>query len=145
MIRIYTFYRGNVCVPAHSVFSLPLIFTLVAASISHFLTAVILFSCFSSNEIGLRCHLFLALTLFPLSKLMQTLKFGGKKDSFLLLLFFFLFKSPGGNVITAETSGTLEMQNFTSAITYSFPDRLTSDSLRPPPPSVRTGGRTLTS
>ena len=36
-------------------FSPPLIFTLVAASISHFLTAAIKFSCFSSNEIGLRC------------------------------------------------------------------------------------------
>ena len=34
-------------------FSLPLIFTLVAASIFHFLTTAIKFSCFSSNEIGL--------------------------------------------------------------------------------------------
>ena len=34
--------------------SLQLIFTLVAASISHFLTAAIKFSCFSSEEIGLR-------------------------------------------------------------------------------------------
>ena len=33
---------------------LQLIFTLVAASISHFLTAAIKFSCFSSEEIGLR-------------------------------------------------------------------------------------------
>ena len=33
-------------------FSLLLIFTLLAASISHFLTAPIKFSCFSSNEIG---------------------------------------------------------------------------------------------
>ena len=67
---LVTRFMDETCVPVHSVFSLPLIFTLVAASISHFLTAVILFSCFSSNEIGLRCHLFLALTLFPLSKLM---------------------------------------------------------------------------
>ena len=36
-------------------FSLPLIFPLVAACISHFLTAAIKFSCFSSNEIGLSC------------------------------------------------------------------------------------------
>ena len=35
-------------------------FTLVAASISDFLTAAISFSCFSSNEISLRCYLFLA-------------------------------------------------------------------------------------
>ena len=36
-------------------FSLPLIFTLVAASISHFLTAAIKFSCYSSNDICLHC------------------------------------------------------------------------------------------
>ena len=37
----YTFYGGNVvCVPV-DLFSLPLLFTLVAASISHFLTAAI--------------------------------------------------------------------------------------------------------
>ena len=42
-----------VCVPANCFFSLPLIFTLVTASISHFLTAAIKFSRFSSNEIGL--------------------------------------------------------------------------------------------
>ena len=34
-------------------FSLPFIFTLVAANISHFLTAAIKFSCFSSNKIVL--------------------------------------------------------------------------------------------
>ena len=58
----YTFYGGNVvCVPVHF-FSLPLIFTLVAASIFHFLTSAIKFSCFFfSNEVGLRCSLFLAL------------------------------------------------------------------------------------
>ena len=36
-----------------TLFSLPLIFTLVAASIFHFLTTAIKFSRFSSNEIGL--------------------------------------------------------------------------------------------
>ena len=43
------------CMWSCSLFSLPLIFTLVAASISHFLTAAIKFSCYSSNEIGLLC------------------------------------------------------------------------------------------
>ena len=38
-----------------TIFSLPPIFTLVAASISHFLTAAIKLSCYSSNEIGLIC------------------------------------------------------------------------------------------
>ena len=37
----YIFFGGNVCVPVHFVFSLPLIFTLVAASTSNFLTAAI--------------------------------------------------------------------------------------------------------
>ena len=64
----YMFFGGNVlCVSVHFLFLLPLIFTLVAASISHFLTAAIKFSCFSSNEIGLFCFLltlFLALSLF---------------------------------------------------------------------------------
>ena len=50
--------------------SLPLIFTLLAASISHFLSAAVKFSRFSSNEIFL---------------LNNT-----KKDSTLLLLFFSL-------------------------------------------------------
>ena len=50
-------------------FSLPLIFTLVNATISHFLTAAIKFSRFSSKEIGLRCFLFLALALSQLSTL----------------------------------------------------------------------------
>ena len=41
-------------------FSLPLIFTWVTASISHFLTAAIKFSRYYSNEIGLLCFLSLA-------------------------------------------------------------------------------------
>ena len=40
--------------------ALPLIFTLVAASISHFLTAAIKFSCYSSNEIGLLFFFFIS-------------------------------------------------------------------------------------
>ena len=41
LLPIHTFYGGNVCFRVHSVFSLPLIFSLVAVSISHFLTAAI--------------------------------------------------------------------------------------------------------
>ena len=41
---------------------------------------------------------------------------------------------------TAETSEVLEMENFISAITYSCPDGLTSDSLPPPSAAVRKGG-----
>ena len=41
-------------------FSLPLMFTMVAASISRFLTAVIKFSCYSSNEISRVCFFFIS-------------------------------------------------------------------------------------
>ena len=61
----YTFYGGNVvCVPSvHLLFSLPLIFILMAASTSHFLTAAIKFSCYSSYVITLLCLLSLALSV----------------------------------------------------------------------------------
>ena len=49
------------------VFSLPLIFTLLAASISHFLTSAMKFSCFSSNDIFFLCFQSLALALSLLS------------------------------------------------------------------------------
>ena len=49
------------------IFSLPLIFTLLAASISHFFTAAMNFSCFSSNEIHFLCFQSLALALSLLS------------------------------------------------------------------------------
>ena len=49
------------------IFSLPLIFTLLAANISHFLTPAMKFSCFSSNEIRLLCFQSLALALPLLS------------------------------------------------------------------------------
>ena len=42
-------------------------YSLLADSISHFLTAPIKFSCFSSNQIHLRCFQSLALALSPLS------------------------------------------------------------------------------
>ena len=42
-------------VPVHFFLSLPLIFTLVAGSISQFLTIATKFSCFSSDKIGLSC------------------------------------------------------------------------------------------
>ena len=83
----YTFY--GCCV---HVFLFPFfIFTLVAASISHFLTAAKKFSCFSANEIGPRCFFYFSLwLLLMLSTLMKTLKFSRKKDS---ASFFFPFKT----------------------------------------------------
>ena len=86
----YTFCGGNVvCVPVQF-FSLPLNFTLVAASFSHFLTSAIKFLYCSTNEIGLLCFLSLALALSLLSTSMWTLKLSRKKESSLLLLLFYI-------------------------------------------------------
>ena len=62
----YTFYGGNVvCVPSvHFLFSMPLIFILMATSTSHLLTAAIKFSCYSSYVTSLLCLLSLALSVF---------------------------------------------------------------------------------
>ena len=49
------------------IFSVPLTFTLLAASKSHFLGAAMKFSCFSSNEIRLLCFQSISLALSLLS------------------------------------------------------------------------------
>ena len=100
------FYGANVvCVPVPFFFSLPLmtIFTSVAASIHHFLTASIKISYFPTpNEIGLLFFLTLSLAFSLLSTSMKTLKFNRKKESSLLTLLFILSKDQGGH---AETRG----------------------------------------
>ena len=86
-------------------FSLLLIFTLVAASISHFFTAPIKFSCFSSNKIGFLC-LSLALALALLSTSRQTSKFSPEKDSWgtrLRCCFFLFLKVRVAMQFTTET------------------------------------------
>ena len=60
---VIRFMEEMLYVVLFTIFSLPPIFTLVAARISHFLTAAIKLSCYSSNEIGLICFLSLALVL----------------------------------------------------------------------------------
>ena len=82
-----------VCVPANSIFLLPLIFTLVTASISHFLTAAIKFSRFSSNEIGLFLSRSSSFAVIQVNVDIKILKFSRKKGSGLLLLYFFSLKS----------------------------------------------------
>ena len=66
--------KKKCCLCSCSIFlfwlSIPLIFTLLAASISHFLTAAIKFSCFSFNEI--RPPLFISLSLSLFHDLLST-------------------------------------------------------------------------
>ena len=78
-------------------FSMPLIFTLVATSISQFVTATIKFSC-------------LFLSLAQSTHVRVDIKFNWKKD--LVLLLFFLSESLGSQVIYRQKATVLEMQNF---------------------------------
>ena len=135
--------------PVRTVFSLPLIFMLVATSISHSLTAATWFSCFSCNKIGVCCYLFLALALSLLSKLTNVdIKIKWKERLIFLLFVFSSLKVWVAMWFTAETSGVLEMQTFTSAITYSFLDGhdswLPSRSPRVCTVSVRSYGDVMT-
>ena len=83
------------------IFSLPLIFTLQAASISHFLSATMKFSGFSPDEIHLLCFQSLTLVLsFSVIHVSVKIKNIIKKDTTLL---FFLSKSPGSHAISFQT------------------------------------------
>ena len=88
----YTFYGGNVVFVFCSLFfSLPLIFTLVAASISHILTAAMKFSCFTSNKIDLFCFLPLFLSLFSSSPVIHVnvdIKIKSKKRISFFVVFY---------------------------------------------------------
>ena len=86
--------------------SLPLIFTLVAACISHFLTAAIKFSCFSFFSFLVFLSLALAISL--LSTSVWTLKSSRKKEPALLLLVFSSLKVRVAMRFTAETCGCLK-------------------------------------
>ena len=78
---------------------MPLIFILMAASTSHFLTAAIKFSFYSSYVITLLCYL----SLF----LLQMLKFklSQKKELALLLLLFFISEVQVAMRFTTEMFG----------------------------------------
>ena len=70
------------------IFSLRLIFTLQAASISHFLSATMKFSSFSSDEIHFLCFQSLTLVLsFSVIHVSVNIKNNVEKDTTLLLFF----------------------------------------------------------
>ena len=113
----YYYFLHVLCVPVHFFLSMPLIFTLMAASISPFphRRYKILMFFFRRNWSPLFFTLALALSL--LSTTMQTLKLSRKKESALLLLFL-LLKVREAMRFTAETCRNvrvLEMQNFIAA------------------------------
>ena len=71
----------------------------MAASISHFLTAAVKFSRYSSNEIGILCLLISGSSSFSVIHAnVDFLKLSRKKESASLLLFF-ISKSPSGYAI----------------------------------------------
>ena len=79
--QLHVFWR-KCCVWSCSLFfTLPLIFTLVAASISHFLTAAIKFSCYSSNKIGLLCILISGSSSFSVIHVNAEFKIKSKKKN----------------------------------------------------------------
>ena len=93
--------------------SLPLIFTLQlgAASISHFLTAAIKFSCYSYHEIGLLCFLSLA-SSFSVIHVSLDIKIKSKEPiGFVVVIFSLKVRV----AMHRRNARVFEMQNFNRA------------------------------
>ena len=99
-------------------FSLALIFTLEAASMCHFLSASIKFSCFPSNEIRHLCVLSFALALSSVNHLSVDIRIQSKKKkkTYSDLLSFFLSKSLGGHAIYRQKRAGARNANFLPAL-----------------------------
>ena len=95
-------------------FSLALIFTLEAASMCHFLSASIKFSCFPSNEIRHLCILSFASALSSVTHLSVDIRSLSKKKkkTYSDLLSFFLSKSLGGHAIYRQKRAGARNTNF---------------------------------
>ena len=86
-------------------FSLPLIFTLVAANISQFLTAAIIFFFYISGS-----------SSFSVVHANVDIKIKSKERiGFVVVVVFFISKSPGGYAIYRQNARVLEKQNLTPA------------------------------
>ena len=93
LLFLYLIYRF--------IFSLLLIFTLQAASISHFLSATMKFSGFSPDEIHLLCFQSFTLALsVSVIHMSVNIKNNIEKD---MILLFFLTQSLDGHVISFQT------------------------------------------
>ena len=106
-------YGGNTVWGAVHFFLLLLIFTLVATSISHFLTAALKCSCYSSNEIDLLCFFISGSSSFSDIHVNVDIKIKSKEKNWLCC--FFIAKSLGGYAIYRQNVRVLEMPNFTPA------------------------------
>ena len=101
------FVNWKCCMYSCSLFcSLPLIFTLGAASISHFLTAAIKFSCYSYDEVGLLCFLSLA-SSFSVIHVSLDIEIKSKERIGFVVVIFSL-KVRVAMLFTAETRGYLK-------------------------------------
>ena len=85
------------CVHFRFYFSMPLIFTLLAASISHFFTAALNFHVFLLTKFVSFVLSITRSSSFSVIHVSVNMKNNADKDTTLLL--FFLSKSPGGHVI----------------------------------------------
>ena len=105
---IYQYFFS--CVHARFYFSLPLIFTLLAASISHFLTASLNFHVFFLRN---SCPLFSITrsSSFSVIDVSVDIKNNAEKDTTLLL--FFLSKSLGSLVISFQIIWNLHVGSHT--------------------------------
>ena len=87
------------CVHGRFYFSLPLIFTLLVASISHFLTAALNFHVFLPTKFVSLVSITRS-SFFSFIDVSVNIRDNTEKDTSLMLLF--LSKSPGGHVISFQ-------------------------------------------
>ena len=88
------------CVHVRFYFSLPLIFTLLAANISHFLTAALYFHVFLPVRNSAPLFLITRSSSLSVIHVSVNIKINAEKGTISLL--FFLSKSPGGHVISFQ-------------------------------------------
>ena len=83
----YTYFQRKYFIYSCSLFPTAAHFYLVAASISHFLTATIIFSCFSSNKISLHCFYFLLWLFLVIIHIKVGIKIQSKEKLGFVLVF----------------------------------------------------------
>ena len=98
-----------------AIFSLPLIFILVAASISHFHTTAIKFPCNPSKVIGLLCFFISRSSSLSVFHVKADIRIKSKKRVGFVGVVFYLWNSGWLSALWRQKARVLEMQNFTPA------------------------------